>query len=424
MSMSRSRDRLRDTSVSGWTITGFVMIIAGFGLSAPGLILIGGLTLLSRWLTTLWSRHGLGSIAFERRLATDRAVWGDEVPLEVEVWNQKLLPVPLLVVDDHVTDSLKVAGRHLGASDRPGRAILSNSWSLLWFERVVRHLSIDARRRGLFTFGPVRLTVSDLFERGTNSEERDEPAQLLVRPRTVAVRALEPARAPLGASRSRVSLFTDPARYAGVRAYQPGDPIRRIHWRATARLGEPVSRRYEPVNERHVLLAIDFQTVPGPHWLMLFDDEQVEGLCVAAASLSRRLLAQGAAVGLLLGTQLAGGRRWAFVPPSSSNGTLGRIEDVLARVQPIITLPFESLLRVVPRRMPPGATVMLLGARDPQPYLEPMRRLARSGYAVQHVALGDELAAIRAAVADAGVPARTATLDPDWRNADALVVGG
>jgi uncharacterized protein (DUF58 family) len=424
MSTSRSRDRLRDTSVSGWTVVGIVMIVAGFGLSAPGLILIGGLTLLSRWLTTLWSRHGLGSIWFDRRLATDRAVWGDEVPLEVEVWNQKLLPVPLLIVDDHVTDSLKVAGRTLGASDRPGQGVLTNSWSLLWFERVVRHLSIDARRRGVFTFGPVRLTVSDLFERGTNSEERERPAQLLVRPRMVPVRAAEPARAPLGTSRSRVSLYTDPARYAGVRAYQPGDPMRRIHWRATARLGQAVSRRYEPVNERHVLLAIDFQTVSGPHWLMLFDDEQVEALCVGAASMARRFLAQGAAVGLLLGTQLAGGRRWSFIPPSSSIGTLGRIEDVLARVQPIITLPFESLLGVVPRRLAPGATVMVLGARDPTPYLERMRRLARSGYAVHHVAFGPDRDAHRSAAADAGLSGRTAALDPGWKEADALLVGG
>jgi uncharacterized protein (DUF58 family) len=408
--------------MSGWILLGVGLLIAGAALGAPGLLLIGGLTLLSRFLTSLWSRYGLDSITYERRLGTERAVWGDEVPLDVEVWNRKLLPVPLLVADDHVTDSLRVIGRSLGPSERPGQGTLQNAWSLLWFERVVRHLVVDARRRGTFSFGPVRLTVSDLFERGTNSEQRELPAQLIVRPRSVPVRTTEDARAPLGATHSRGSLFSDPARFAGVRAYQPGDPMRRIHWRASARVGTPVSRRYEPVNERHVLLAIDLQTVPGPYWLMLFDDDQVEALCVAAASLARRLLRDGVACGLLLGTQLTGGRRWAYVPPSTTPGQLGVVEDVLVRVQPILSLPFERLLPVIPRRLAPGGSVVTLGARDPQPYLDAARRLSRSGYAVTHLSFGDERAIYRDRAQAAGLSARTADLDPDWRRADALVL--
>lgn len=410
--------------MSGWSLLGLAMVAAGAVLGAPGLLLVGGLTLLSRWLTTLWSRYGLESVGYERRIGTTRAVWGDEVPLDIEVWNRKLLPLPLLTADDHVTDTLHVAGKPLVASERPGQGALQNSWSLLWFERVVRHLVIDARRRGAFTFGPVRLTVSDLFERGTNSEERELPGELLVRPRMVPVRLPHVPAAPLGSARTRSSLFTDPSRYAGVRRYQPGDPMRRIHWRAMARTGEPVSRRYEPVHERQVLIAIDLQTVPGPHWLMLFDDDQVEALCVAAASLARRMLRDNTACGLLLGAQLVGGRRWAYLAPSAASSQLGHIEDVLARVQPILSLPFEKLLGVVPRRLAPGGTVLTLAARDPEPYADRLRRLSRTGYAVTHVAFGAEREAHRSQMAALGIPARVAELEPDWRTADALVVAG
>ncbi|HEX7068565.1 MAG TPA: hypothetical protein VF295_10275, partial [Candidatus Limnocylindria bacterium] len=62
--------------MSGWTLLGLAMLLVGAALSAPGLLLIGGLTLLSRWLTTLWSRFGLSSISFDRRLGSHRAVWG------------------------------------------------------------------------------------------------------------------------------------------------------------------------------------------------------------------------------------------------------------------------------------------------------------------------------------------------------------
>lgn len=410
--------------MAGLTLLGIGLILLGALLASPGLLLVGGLTLLSRWLTTLWSRFGLESIAFERRVGADRAVWGDQVTLDVEVWNQKPLPVPLLVVDDHVSESLHVVGQQLGKSERPGLARLTNAWSLLWYERVVRHFVIDARRRGVLTFGPVRLTVSDLFERGTNVEERPAPDRLLVRPRTVPVRVPEPARAPLGQQPSRASLFVDRARYAGVRAYQPGDPLKEIHWRATARTGSLVSRRHEPVNEQQVLLAIDLQTVSGPHWLMIFDDEALEGLCVAAASIARRLLHGGASCGVLLGTQLAGGGRWSYLPPSTSPGQLGRIEDLLARVQPIMALPFERLLEVVPRRLPPGGTLVVLSARDPSPFLDPLRRLDRSGYAVRLLTMGAGRDDHRSAATAAGVTAETAHLDPDWRQADALTLAG
>ncbi len=87
---------------------------------------------------------------------------------------------------------------------------------------------------------------------------------------------------------------------------------------------------------------------------------------MAAASLARRMLRSDTACGLLVGSQLAGGRRWAYLPPSAAASQLGRIEDVLARVQPILSLPFERLLGVVPRRLAPGGTVLSLGARDPE----------------------------------------------------------
>jgi uncharacterized protein (DUF58 family) len=408
--------------VGGATLVGLALVLLGGAVGAPGLLLVGGLTVLSRWLITIWSRYGLWNVTVDRRLGTDRAVWGDEVELDIEVWNGKLLPLPLLTVDDHVTDTLRVAGRTLGPSDRPGRATLSNAWSLLWFEAVVRHLRIDARRRGVFSFGPMRLTVSDLFERGTRSEEREATARLIVRPRSVPVRATHGPRAPLGIVRARSSLWTDPARYAGVRAYEPGDPMRRIHWRAAARTGTIVSRRYEPVHDHQVLLALDVQTVPGPHWLMQYDDEQVESLCVGAASLARDVVRDGGACGLVVGAQLAGGGQWSYLGPSTSPGQLGRVDDLLARVQPIATLPFERLLAAVPRRLAPGGTIVVLSARDPTPFLDPMRRLSRTGYGMTHVAFGGEGAAYAAVARSAGLIARTAELAPSWREADALVL--
>lgn len=45
----------------------------------------------------------------------------------------------------------------------------------------------------------------------------------------------------------------------GVRQYQPGDPLRRIHWRSTARRGELVVREFEPPGVQNVGIFLDPQ---------------------------------------------------------------------------------------------------------------------------------------------------------------------
>ena len=162
------------------------------------------------------------------------------------------------------------------AEGRLGRRLLHNAWALAWYERVVRHFHLDELRRGVYEFGPVHLRVRDILGRDAVDEEEELPETLIVGPRTAAVHRRHSEVAPIGERRARQSLYTDPALYGGVRPFQPGDSLRRVHWRATARLGSPVSRRYEPARGREVILAVDVQTVEGADWEMTWDEQTFE----------------------------------------------------------------------------------------------------------------------------------------------------
>jgi uncharacterized protein (DUF58 family) len=48
-----------------------------------------------------------------------------------------------------------------------------------------------------------------------------------------------------------------------IREYQPGDPLRRISWPATARAGRLMTRDYELGTERDLLLVVDLGATPG-----------------------------------------------------------------------------------------------------------------------------------------------------------------
>ena len=144
---------------------GAILIVAGALAAAPGLLLVGAMTVLTAWLARLWSRRGLSGVTYERRLRHDRAVWGDVVPLDLVVTNGKLLPLAWLKAEDFLTEGTVISERAVVRSDRPGYALLENTWTFASYERVVRHLHLVADHRGLYRLGPVRLSVADLFAR-------------------------------------------------------------------------------------------------------------------------------------------------------------------------------------------------------------------------------------------------------------------
>jgi len=410
--------------VSRWSWLGVALIVIGAFTATPGLLLVGALLILSSVVRTLWSRYGLRGLTYERRLVRDRVTIGEEVELLVSAWNDKLLPLAWLEADDLVSEGLLVRERPVSRSDRPGFSALRSTWTLAPFERVTTHLHVSAHRRGVYRFGPVRLQVADLFGRDVAVRSDEISDTLLVRPRSVPVQIATPELAPLGERRARFGLHPDPSLFAGVRPFQPGDPRRAVHWRATARLGQPVSKRYEPATIRRTVIALDVQTNEEPYWMMVYDEDALESLVVATASLARFVLEDGGSVGLAANAWSGTLARTAWVAPASGEGQLPAILDALARLSVFASSPFEVLLRDLTARLEPGTSVIVVSGHDPRPVLGLEARLVSSGFPVTHVALGARRTDWADAARRAGLTARMADLDRGWRDSTALELAG
>jgi uncharacterized protein (DUF58 family) len=399
---------------------GLLFIAVGVFFQSPEAVLVGLATLLAVGVTRAWSRFGLRDLHYERTLSSNRTVWGEDLPIELAVSNDKPIPVPLVSVEDFASKGVAVREQPLAPAQDWGLAILRSRWRLGWYERVVRRLTLAADRRGVYSFGPVRVTVADLFGYDEATEEHEDDALYVVQPRTLPVREARERPIPAGEVRSRHSLFDDPALFAGVRPYRWGDPMRRVHWRATARTGVTLSKRFDPSRERNVLLALDIQTMSGPIWTN--DEEIVEALMVAASSLARRALLDGASCGL---AAMGLSRRvdaFAFAPPRAGREQLSTIAELLGRLHADPSAPFEVLLARLPQRVQPGTTIMVVTARDPDPYADLLIRLHRLGYPIQLIGLGANGPHAVARARALGFAALTASFAPDWRTSDALVL--
>ncbi|HJW23069.1 MAG TPA: DUF58 domain-containing protein [Candidatus Limnocylindrales bacterium] len=402
---------------------GFVLIVIGGLLSQPALIAVGTIAELVWLLRSVWTRYGLRNLTYERHLESPRATVGEEIGLDLVVRNRKLLPVPWLAIEDRVSRGTRILGRVLATTATPGVFVLRTTWTLGWYQRVTRHLRIAAEHRGVYDFRGASLLVADLFARDMRVEELEQPLAYRVVPRSVPVRGAMPVADVPGPARAPRGLFEEPTLYAGVRPYWPGDSLRRVHWKATARLRRPVSRRYDPGLEREVVIAIDAQTTPGPFWLMRFDEDLIEGLCTAGLSLARSLIESGAACGLAANAWSRRPGRTVYLPPSAAPDQVSRVADALAELSRWASLPFANLLDDVGRRSP-AASLLALTSLPTDEVLQVLRQLQASGRRVRLCALGEGARHGTAVARGVGLAVSTVRLAPDWRSSDALELVG
>jgi uncharacterized protein (DUF58 family) len=402
-------------------LLGGSLVVIGAISGASAVVLLGLVVLLLAVIHAIWARWGLRGVTYGRTLATDRAVFGDRIPLDITVRNGKRLPLAWLQAEDRLRPALPVVERPPAAGDRP--EILPNAWTLGPFERVVRRYHLVAARRGVFEIGPTRLRVGDLF--GSAAAEREDQRRdvFLVRPRILPIRERRPAQRREGDLRARHGLLDNTALYAGIREYRAGDPLRRVHWKASARLGQTVTRRFDPSRERDVVLALDIQG-SSRRGVSLGEEEVLEGLCVVAASLARRFEASGASFGVAAAGFTGSVRPFAYLAPAEAVGQLGRVLDVLARLSSVPSAGFETLLTTLARLLRPGTTLAVVSARSPAPFLPALRRLAGLGFPVLFVAFGPDAERNATLARKAGLAVRTATLDAPGRTATAHELGG
>lgn len=373
----------RRQTIQGLIVLAALALVTGQGLLA----LICILLLTTAWISRQWDRWSLLRLTYQRELSQPRAFPDDEVELVIRISNRKPLPLVALVVRDIVPANLVIAG-HDRRLDTEGRQVINRITSLRWYESVVWRYRLRCTARGAYRLGPVQLEGGDPF--GFYRSAIDLPARtsLVVYPRLLPLESLGlPPRNPLGELRAR-QLIRDPLRTVGVRDYHPEDPLKDVHWSATARTGTLQTRIYEPSTSRELAIFLDLDSFEF-YWQGI-DEEQIERLISAAATLAKAGLEEGYAVGLYVNGAPAEFERFVRLPPGRSPAQLERIMETLARLTPYSVTPMARLLRTTTGDLPWGAALLLLSAIAPEGTRAALLRQRESGRSVAWLYLGDD----------------------------------
>jgi uncharacterized protein (DUF58 family) len=420
--------------MAGRAVLGVALVLAGAFLDVPIALALGVVTVGFELVRRPWLSSAIAGVGYRRHLSSRHVPWGEAATLTIEVWNRTRLPLSWLRSDDAISEHATVHERRLLPGEL-GDLNLRNTWTLGPRELVRRRLHLGADRRGVVEIGPTELLVGDLFALPAGRTSWPGVDRLTVWPRTVPAPALARRERVGGTDRARRGLSEDPSRFVGIRDYQPGDPVRRLHARASVRLGRPMSKRFEPSRDRDVLLVVDLEppdpsdsaSAPGPGPATAADrdpDEATESLIVIAASLVRSLGLAHAAFGLAAAGFMGPGRRISFLPVTAAPGQTERALDLLARLSTGPSVSFDRLAGFVGRATREGTTILVLTGRDAWDLVRPLRLLQRQGHSVRLLASGSAGAEAARTARAAGLPAEMVELDGGWRTATRVVVAG
>lgn len=318
----------------------FIYVVALI-FSLPALFFFCACLLAQPAVSYFLAAYGLRAIRGERRLPA--RLWpGEKVDVELRLRLESPLPKCLLRIDEQLPDGLAGDPRH-----PPGAVV-----PMLWSDPHVHRYPLLAVHRGLYRLPPLRCTAVDAYDLFTASREVGPGDELLVYPATVPVKnhALhEPSMRGQIRRRRPVSDGTD---FRATREYRPGDPLRRIHWRSTARRGEPIVMEFEEPASLDLFMVLD----AGPAGVVGEGKRtNFETGVTLVASLIEHELERGNAIGVLVEAEAR-----LLLPLTDQRHRQLAFFEALATVEPVCERSFATVLATAEGDLPEGAQVVLV----------------------------------------------------------------
>jgi len=388
-----------------WVVGSLLILLLALafdlGLLAYSMYALLGIMAVSHVLSRSWAE----SLVASRRCNTLKANVGDRVAVVVDIENQGRLPIVWALLEDVLPHrALLFKPPALGVTGK--RQLLA---TLKAGGTHSIYYQVDANRRGYYQIGPVIAETGDLFGLHRKFRVLAEPHFLMVMPKVVALDGYQIAsRRPIGEVRMVHRLFEDPTRISGVRAYQPGDPMRRIHWHATARTGSLHSKVYEASSVAGATILLDFHE---SSYDRKHEPKRSDLAVTAAASIASALYQLGQQVGLVTNARDAADRirreGWAhdlrtraesrqaasmlednsrlepvIVPTRRGVTSLTQIMETLARAELTDGLTLSQLVMESTSRLPRDASVVVILAAVTEEMAISLGMLHRTGFAV------------------------------------------
>lgn len=328
------------------------------------------------WVPTL--RRGLSKLSCQRSFSRSAVFAGEEVELVEVIRNDSLFLIPWLRLESRISPHLQLGKKE--DMDVSGQMYYCSLFSPMPRQQIRRRHRVQCLHRGLFDLGNASLTAGDFLDMIRIHRTQDLSASIMVYPRFLEDDQLPcPLSRLLGDLTARRMLLTDPFLFRGIRAYQPGDPVRDIHWPATARMQEPQLRLHDPSTSVRLLVVLNGQ-YDRMQWQPHLPEEYLpmleKGISIAATMCCRALEA-GLAAGFATNLSVVDAAEPTVLLPGEEPNRQEMLLSAFARLEDTYRQQFPLLLESLEKQT--GLDILVLSAYEDDILRQRMDRLTQAG---------------------------------------------
>jgi uncharacterized protein (DUF58 family) len=329
----------------GYASLAAVGLVAALALRRPELAVVAAPFALFLAIGTRAAREPRISVGLE--LATERALEGTEVGA-------------VFTVDtDRAIDRLELLLRLPRAVEVVDG---SQAHALRLRADVTRELEVGLRcaRWGVFDLGRVDIRARDALRLVTWEARFEQTQRLKAYPSPLTIqRLLAPLETQALAGSEVARAKGEGVEYADIRDFVPGDRVRSINWRASARRQGLVVNERHPERNTDVVLFIDSFTDVRGHGRSVLEDA-----VRAAASLATRYLERRDRVGLV---GFGGVLRW--LQPGMGTTQRYRLIETMLETGVAPTYTWRDVNLIPARILPPASLVLALTPLSDQRFI-------------------------------------------------------
>ncbi len=391
-------------TIAGLSLLLLVGLLLGASLLVYAAYVLLAVFWVSRYLTKRWTE----SLSATRTISRHEIEVGQSTAIQLRLDNRGSLSILWVLIDDVLPakalagppPALEIDGKKLRICSVPAQA-----------SRVISY-KLTARRRGYFQIGPAIAETGDLFGLHRRFRTLTGVNFLLVLPKLIPLAGYDVAsRRPIGEVNVTYRFLEDPTLISGIRHYQNGDPMRSIHWRATARTGVLQCKQYQPTSVAGATIVIDMHTQTNPD---RHEPVRTDLAVTAAASICHTLMLMQQQFGLVSNGRDASDRagspvgkaefesmesaqaqvamrsgsdrlRPVVLPTGRGAAHFVEVHKALARLERTSGMPLQDLLLETHSRLPRDASILVILQDIDETAALALGMLRRQGYSVSAI---------------------------------------
>ncbi len=339
-------------------------VITGLFLGSGGMVALSLPLMLYLAMTSLFLTREDVEIRIERKLSDTRFMAGDSVDIEIVVQNTGPRIELLELVDPLPEYAVLKEGNN--------RALMAMDEG----EEQSFRYTLACPLRGRYRLENLRIRYMDINRLHQVEEEVPLHSEFSVVARAEPSRGLKIAprktRNWVGMIKSRkVGIGTE---FFGMRDYVQGDELRKINWKASARLDGLLTNEYEAECSGDLTLVLDARLEAN---LGKIHDSTVEHGVRAASTIAAQVLRDKNRVGLIVLRDIID-----EVYPAFGKRQFYKLSEHLLDVRPVGLLPFDSIGWMVMSYFPLESQIILISALTDSEIVKTIGDLCARGFDV------------------------------------------